>query len=250
MMGLDILPNNSPPRCQPTLPASSSSCTYAASGNTLAQNIQQSQAVAVVRGVGSSSAANSEVPILQQQGEGELNEMLERFLLSFEQHIDNCTAREEVEVGGQSCPEAPVGSSQISEQQHDETETPARPSQPLKTRRAVSPKRTEEARGNAVAPDKRRKKRRKNEYVLSLEKKRVRLRNPAPSRDTKSKVIHDRGDKQLQQMAVVKLERSGPLPVRVTLQGHRQSLDVKVTNTSTYSPLMLLMRSAVTIKQV
>lgn len=247
MMGLDILPNSSPPRCQPTLPASSSSCTYAASGNTLAQNIQQSQVAAVARGVGSSSAANSEVSILQQRGEGELNEMLERFLLSFEQHIDNCTAREEVEVGGQNCPEAPVGSSQISEQQHDETETPARLSQPLKTRRAISPKLSTK---EAVAPDKRRKKRRKNEYVLSLEKKRVRLRNPAPARDTKSKVVYDRGNKQLQQMAVVRLERSGPLPVRETLQGHRQSLDVKVTNTSTYSPLMLLMRSAVTIKQV
>lgn len=234
MMGLDILPNSSPPRCQPTLPASSSSCTYAASGNTLAQNIQQRQVAAVARGVGSSSAENSEVSILQQQGEGELNEMLERFLLSFEQHIDNCTAREEVEVGGQNCPEAPVGSSQISEQQHDETETPARLSQPLKARCAISPKLSTK---EAVAPDKRRKKRRKNEYVLSLEKKRV--RNPAPARDTKSKVVYDRGTKHLQQMAVVKLERSGPL-----------SLDVKVTNTSTYSPLMLLMRSAVTIKQV
>lgn len=227
MMGLDILPsNNSAPHSQSVLPASSSSCTYAASGSSSAQNKQQGQVVAVARGVGSSSAANSEVPLLQQQREGELNEMLERFLLTFEQHID----REEVEMGGER--EAPVGSSQISEQQNIETETPVRCSQSLRAsaRGAVPPKHTKKARGKVKEPDKQRKKRRKRDYKLSLEKKRVRLRNPPPSTDTKAKLVQDRGDKQLHQRPVVELVKSGLLPVRVRLQGDsHQSLDVKST---------------------
>ncbi|XP_035525700.1 uncharacterized protein LOC118333986 [Morone saxatilis] len=236
MMGLDILPNNSngARHSQLPLPSSSSSRTY---GNTLAQNKQQScnsglleagpgfhgstQVVAV--GGGGSSSANSMVPILQQQGEGELNEMLEHFLMSFEQHVDSCAPRDEVEMGGQSRAEAPVRSSQKL-QQSDGAETPATQPRKASAHNAAPPKHNEKT----PSVSKRQKKRRKNEYLFSSEKKRVRVKKPVSSSDAKTKIVHDRGDKQLQQIPVVKLERSGLLPVKVALQGHScQSLDLK-----------------------
>lgn len=206
MMGLNIIPKNSSPH---------------------PQNTQQSQAVNVLRGVGSWSTANSELPVLQQQGEGELNEMLERFLLSFDQHINNCTAREEVEAGRQSSAEAAEERSQIQQQQHDATESSRRTLQPRKARHA-SPAEQSDVSGT----DRRRKKKRKNEYMLSLEKKRIKVKNQVPSNNRKTSVVPDTGDKQLRQMAVVKLEKRGPLPVRVTLQEH-SSLNTKVTHSHT-----------------
>lgn len=206
MMGLNIIPKNSTPHPHYT---------------------QQSQAVNVLRGAGSWGATNSELPVLQQQGEGELNEMLERFLLSFEQHINNCAAREEVEVGRQSSAEAAEERSQIRGQQHDVTESSRRTLQPGKARRA-SPAEHSDVSGT----DRRRKKKRKNEYMLSLEKKRIKVKNQVPSKNRKTSVVPNTGDKQLRQMAVVKLEKRGPLPVRVTLQEH-SSLNTKVTHSHT-----------------
>ncbi|XP_032383140.1 uncharacterized protein LOC116696354 isoform X2 [Etheostoma spectabile] len=250
MMGLDILPNNnnSALHSQPPLPTRSSHCAYASCGNTLAQNNQQgcttglleantgfhgSTHVAVARGTGSSSSAISEMPVLQQQGEGELNKMLDHFLQSFEQHVDSCTARDEVEMFGQSCTEAsqpytvlrkyrktktphtprlqnkhtlhPARHSQITPlQQRDETETLQRCSQPRKAFAcsASPPKHTEQSLRKVRAPAKRQKKK---------------MRKTVSSSDAKTKSIRDRGDKQLKQMPVVKLERSGPLPAQVTL---------------------------------
>lgn len=258
MMGLDILPtnNNRAPHPQPPLPTSRSSI-YVSSGNILAQNKQQgctgvleagpgfhgsTQVVAVSRGVAGSSSANFEVPILQQQGEGELNEMLDHFLQSFEQHVDSCSAREEAERGGQSCTKTttphlqntqqprPFRRSQITElQQNDNAETPPKPSQPRKIpdRGTISPKHTQGTPGKVGAPAKRKKRRRKCMYLFTKERKRV--RKPVSTSDVKSEIVHDRGDKQLQQMPVVKLERSDSLPGKVTLQGHScQSLEVKV----------------------
>lgn len=262
MMGLDILPNkdNGAPHSHPPLPTSSINCTYVSSGSILTQNKQparttglpesgpgfcgSTQVVAVSRVAGGSSSANGEVPVLQQQGEGELNEMLDHFLQSFEQHVDSCTAREEVEMGGQSCTQTttahlqstrtprPVRRSKITKLQHnDEAKTPLNHSQPRKACAggAIPPKHTEGTPGKDRAPAKRRKKRRKNEYLFSLEKKRVRVRKPVSSSDAKFIIVHDLVDKQLQQMPVVKLERSSSLPGKVTLHGLScQSLEVKV----------------------
>ncbi|TDH07601.1 hypothetical protein EPR50_G00107790 [Perca flavescens] len=249
MMGLDILPNNGDgaPHSQPPLPTRSSHYAYGSCGNTLAQNKQQgctsgfleantgfhgsTHVVAVARGAGSSSSAVSEMPVLQQQGEGELNKMLDHFLQSFEQHVDSCTVRDEVEMCGQSCTETsqphtvhrkyrktktphtphlqnthtlhPARHSEITElQQSDETERLRRCSQPCKASAcgAAPPKHTASP-GKVRAPAKRRK----------------RARKPASSSDAKTKSIHDRGNKQLKQMPVVKLERSGPLPAQVKL---------------------------------
>lgn len=270
MMGLNILPNNNKDasQSQPPLRASSSSGTYTSSGQIFAQNRQQgrtiglleagpglqgsTRVVTVPRGAAGSSSANSEVPALQQQGDRELNEMLERFLLSFEQHVDNCSTRKEMVTGGQSCTEAPNRNSQITEQQRkNEAETTKRRSRPCKpssVRRAFPSKNTAGTLKKDRAPAKRRKRRIKNHYLFSLEKKRVRVEKPASSSDAKAQMVKDRRDKQLQLMPVVKLERSGPLPARVTLQTHScQSLGAKVTDTSLSSPLTPLTMPTVTI---
>ncbi|XP_018535444.1 uncharacterized protein LOC108885544 [Lates calcarifer] len=271
MMGLDILPNNN--NSQPPLPASSSSCTNASPGNNLAKSKQQgcttgpqeaapgfhgsTQVVAVARGTGGSTSENGETPVLQQQGEGELNVMLDHFLQSFEQHVDNCSARDEEEVDGDSSTEAsklytvlnkhrkpttrtktphvqnthiqcPVIHSQTAElQQSDKAETPASRSNPQKAS-ARSSQNAEGAPETVGEQAKRQKRRRKKQYLLSLERKKVWVKKPVSTSDPKSKILQDQGDKQLQWRPVVELERSGPLPVRVTLQEHSsQSLEVK-----------------------
>ncbi|XP_059201543.1 uncharacterized protein LOC131981319 [Centropristis striata] len=215
MMGLDILPNNN--NNGAPLPASSSTGAYA-SCSTLTQNKQQgsttgpgsdgsTQVVSVARGGGSLAPANSEVPVLQQQGEGELNEMLNQFLQSFERHIENCTDRDE---GTAKTPHTPH--LQNTHTQSDEAQTPQR--RTYKTVSAAPPKPAEKVKAPA------RRRRRKNEYLFSLErkKKRVRVRKPVSSSDAKTKIVDDGVDKQLKQIPVVKLERRGLLPARVALQ--------------------------------
>ncbi|XP_034398680.1 uncharacterized protein LOC117737112 [Cyclopterus lumpus] len=246
MMGLNILPNNnSAPHSQPPLPTGSSS--YASCGDTLVQNkpcdrttdlLEASpgfpgftQVVAKARGDVSS---NSELPVLQQQCEGQLDEILDHFLQSFEQHVDSCTVRKEAELGGQSGTEAsqPYAGlikyrknksnrhSRITElHQSDEGEKPRKTSAPCATPR----KNTEEAPVKVKAPAKQRRKRRKNEYLFSLEKERV--RKLVSSSDAKTKVDDDLRDKQLQQRPVAKLERCDQWPAKVTLQ-KRSCLEV------------------------
>ncbi|AWP12042.1 putative BTB/POZ domain-containing protein 18 [Scophthalmus maximus] len=223
MMGLDILPNNnnnSAPSSQPPISTRSSNC---------------------------------EVPVLQQHGEGGLNVMLDHFLQSFEQHIAGCGAREEEELDGESSTELhtvpdrrkktktrpitsnsprpqnthstnPVVHSQTTElQRSDEAITPASASSP------VTLKHAEETSGKVGPPRKRTyKRRRKRDYVFSLERVRVKVRKPVTTSDTKTKIIIDQGDKLLRQVAVVKLERRGLMPGRVTGQEHRcRGLEVK-----------------------
>lgn len=244
MMGLDIIPSSRAPCSQST--------TNLAPGDALVPNKQQNQVVVAARGSSSAPAANGEVLLLQQQGE--LNEMLERFLLSFEQHVANTAAREEVEeeLSGRSCTETPARSSQKTEHRNDATKKPTRLSQQRlrdSARPAACPKSTKEAPRNAAAPAKQRqKRRRKNEYAMSLEKKRVRLKNPALLTAAMVNGVDDRGDKQLQQMAVVKLERSHLLPIRGGSQGHsRQSPDIQVTDNLFTSLPMLLTRRQILV---
>lgn len=279
MMGLDILTNNSAaPHSEPADPNGSSSSTCASSQNNLTQNKQENRTndlleacpgvhgstqVGAVAGCSGSRSAKSEVPILQPQEEGELTDILDHFLQSFEQHIYNCSAREKKEMDGESVAKAsqpgtvlskysktktqtitshashiqntrrvqPARHSQTTtQQQSDKAETQSSRSQTRKAaaRRGVPPKRAGGASGKVRSPTQRQKKRRTNQYMFSLEKKK---RKPVSSTDRKPRIFPDR-DKQLQQMPVVRLERSGPLPVKVTLQGRCQSREVKVTKTS------------------
>ncbi|KAL7394910.1 hypothetical protein ABVT39_006831 [Epinephelus coioides] len=243
MMGLDILPNNNgAPHSQP-LPNSSSSHAYASCGSTLAQNKQQGH-----------STANYEMPVLQHQGEGALSEILDDFLQSFEQHIDSCAAREEVEMGSWSCTESsqphtvlskdrktktphnhhlqnkhtpgPVRHTQITEpQKSDAAGRQPGHSQPRKTSApsAALSKHTEGSPGKVKAPARRRR-RRKNEYAFGIN---VKVRKSEPRSTAKAKTVDDQVDKQLQQMPVVKLERSVSLPAKVALQDG-SCLEVKI----------------------
>ncbi|XP_042275567.1 uncharacterized protein LOC121902364 isoform X3 [Thunnus maccoyii] len=229
--------------------------------NTFSQNKQQSHTTGLLdagpglHGAGRSSSANGEMPILQQKGEGELTEMLEHFLQSFEQHIDSCTAREEEEMAGDGTTEANQPYTVLSKYSRTKIqitaphtphpqrihttrpaqarrpirhpdETPQSRSQPRKSspRSAAPPKHTEGTSGRVRA--KRPRRRKTKQYLFSLEKRRV--KKSVSLSDAKTKIVPDRGDKQLQQMPVVQLERSGPLPVKVTLQSRScQSLEVK-----------------------
>ncbi|XP_042349818.1 microtubule-associated protein futsch-like [Plectropomus leopardus] len=242
MKGLDILPNSNNSNAPQPLPTSSSSCAHASCGNTLAQNKEQGH-----------TAANSEVPVLQQQGEGELSEILDHFLQSFEQHVES-TAREAAETGGRRSTEASQPHTvlrrktdrktktrttkrpQTCQLQHPQTPCPVKhsqtpelqpqanrqSSQPRKAsaRRAVTPKNTEGSPVKAKAPAKRR--RRRNEYNFGL-----RMKKPKPLGVTNMKTVDDREDKQLQQIPVVKLERSSLLPDKAILR-ERSCLKIKI----------------------
>ncbi|XP_035809592.2 uncharacterized protein LOC111576483 isoform X2 [Amphiprion ocellaris] len=261
MMGLDILPNSRAPHSQVLLPGSSSSSNiFSSSGNTSAQNRQQCHAtdvhrstevVAVARGAGNSSFKNGEAPVLQQQCEGELNEMLEHFLHSFEQQIESHGAREE-ETNVDSSADSNQPSTVLSKYKKTtnqtttsrtsclqkknaqrrvrrpqttgtETETLQSRSPPRQTSasRAVSPKHTEETLRKVKPPPKCPKKRKSKQYQLSLERKKVWVRKPVASGDATTQTVCDREDKQLKQRPVVHLERSSLLPVKVVLR--RQS---------------------------
>ncbi|XP_019939865.2 uncharacterized protein [Paralichthys olivaceus] len=263
MMGLDILPkSNSAPGSTRPRPTRGSSCAYVSSGNSLAQNKRQvwTTGAAFTSEASTHSSAQGEVPVLQQQGEGELNDMLDHFLQSFEQHVENCRGREEEETNGESSIEPSKSAPVLSE--HRKTKTKTKTSQsscprnkptarpvihphtesqqgeeavkpPSRSQRRkasahgpVPPQRAEETSGNHRTQRKKAYKRRKRQYFFSLEKKRV--RKSGPMSDAKIKIIHDLRDKQLQQIPVVKLERGALIPVRITLQGHScQRLEVK-----------------------
>ncbi|KAI4818931.1 hypothetical protein KUCAC02_004218 [Chaenocephalus aceratus] len=238
MNDLDILKNNGAP--QPPPPTRSSD--VASCGNTVTQNKSGSngypRVVVVARGGGSPSVANPGTPILQQQGEGELNETLYTLLQSFEHYMDSCSTCEEAETGAQSRTEAcqlhtvprrnrrrrqtqtPKSSNTAqrkntpppARQPSDEAETPLRRSL-SSARSAAPPEHTE----GSTAPDKIRKRKRKRikPYMLSLDRKRVRVRKPVSSSETKSTKILDQRDVKLLHTPGLKLERSGRLSDKV-----------------------------------
>lgn len=263
-MGLDILANNSgAPDSQPPYPVSSSSCKNLSSGNTLTQNKQtQSSSLqepcsdfhalthvsaATNKHFDSGSASNA-VPIVQLQGEGELNEMLDNFLNSFEQH----GAREEIH--GESSSKASQPSNSLSKCRKTQTITPDTPLQntgrrqrvrrsetavtqrsdeaemqpsclrqqkKTSARHAVYPK---HAMGTSEkAPARKHKRRKNNQYMFSLERKR------SVSSKLSPRILLFQEDKQLRQIPVVKLERTGLLPDNITVQRYNQSQEVKVT---------------------
>lgn len=268
MMGLDILTNNN----------SSSSSAFSSSTNNLTKDKQQNRTADLPEARPGfhcstqvhSSCANNEVPILQQQEEGELTDILDHFLQSFEQHIDNCSAREKEEISGErlaktsqpytvlskyrktntqsNSPHPPhlhntrrlqsARRSQTTElQQSDKAETQLSLSQTCKAAACsiVPPKHAAGTSRKAKAPARPKKKRGTSQILFSLEIKKK--KKSVSSTDRKPRIFPDR-DKQLQQKPVVRLERSGPLPVRVTLKELCQSREVKVTKISRVCYLM------------
>lgn len=78
-----------------------------------------------------------EVPVLQQPYEGELSEMLEDFLQSFEQQVDSCNGRED-ETGDGSSSEA--GQPHASPSRSKRAETPTETPHELQLRNKKSPR--------------------------------------------------------------------------------------------------------------
>ncbi|XP_033992200.1 uncharacterized protein LOC117487667 [Trematomus bernacchii] len=238
MNDLDILKNNGAPQPQPPPPTSSSD--VASCGNTVTQNKSGSngspRVVVVARGGGSPSVANPGTPVQLGQGEGEVNETLYTLLQSFEHYMDSCSACEEAEMGAQSRTEASQlhtvprrnrrrrktqtpkspntaqrkNTPHPARQQSDEAETPLRRSL-SSARSAAPPEHTE----GSTAPDKKRERKRIKPYMLSLDRKRVRVRKPVSSSGTKTTPMLDQRDVKLLHTPVLKPERSGRLSDKV-----------------------------------
>ncbi|KAM3612943.1 uncharacterized protein V6R79_017629 [Siganus canaliculatus] len=228
MMGLDILPSTSKASYSQPAPRSSGSSSAAAScGNASAQKKQQgqttglqeggqssTQAVSVSRETGGSVSAASEGPVQRQQTRAELSDMLENFLLSFEQQV----ASEEAEINTDaSSRRSRTPEQQQQQQRRDEVEPQRRCSQ---AGRPSAHRAGTEGKAATRSEPKKRKRRRTAQHLLSLEKKRNRVRSPAPLSGAVAKLLPGQGIKQLQQMPVVKLERNGLLPGSVKLTGH------------------------------
>ncbi|MEQ2294773.1 hypothetical protein AMECASPLE_007243 [Ameca splendens] len=218
MMGLDILPNNKSTHSQFPLPTSSN--TVSSSGSSAVQNKQQIQII------------RSGVPVLQQQCEGELNDMLENLLQLFEQHDESSNTRKEDETQEKSSSEASQPLTVLREDRrvkgHGETprlqpqvnhsQTPGveRDDADLSNTRlqtqeaspcsAVSSENSEE---KTIPPTKKPKKRMTS--LFSLEKKKP------SSQDPKATSVQDQTEQQLQQIPVVRLERNSLLSVRSAL---------------------------------
>ncbi|XP_007565892.1 uncharacterized protein LOC103147468 isoform X1 [Poecilia formosa] len=205
---LDILPNNK-------APLSTGSNTP---GNSAIQNKHQAQ------------ISSCEMPVLQQQCEGELNDILENLLQSFEQHDESNHASSCIQIS----PEASqaIQRNYKTTKIHEETshtpflqrivnrsQTPGvqRADTGLSDTQAVSSKKFK-----SVTPARRPKRRRSNTYLFSLEKKKV--KKPASSRDSKATSGQDQQEKQLQQTPVVKLTRDNLLSVRAARQGNNCEL--------------------------
>lgn len=210
MMGLDILPksNRSGSACsERDLPGN----VIALSSFDNAQNKQQGP------------RTDTEVPVLQQQCEGELSEMLETFLQSFEQHVESCNAREVNETDGGSSsgtrqpyvtlsklktPHVLHPQNKNTSRAADHSETPELQSEGAESHKAASPEHTEKS-----TRAKRSKKRKKKSYLFSLEKK---MKKSMSSKEGK---VTD------QQIAAAEPERKGLLLEQNCLQH-------KVTNVS------------------
>lgn len=201
MMGLNIIPTN----------------------NTTTQTL----AANVLQGGGSCGSTSGETVVVQQlqqqQGELELNDILDHFLMSFEQHINNSADREEVsaqssaEVAGQATP---------TRQQQNVAEPPANDLQPLKTQRA------KQVEHNGITlKSKSPRKRKRTRRTSSLKSNEANVGNTLLSDVKATRMFPDLQDKQLQQIAVVKLERQGLLQLQVNRQD-LSCLSSKVTHTT------------------
>lgn len=236
MMGLDIFPNSS---TQPAPPAGSSSCTYSIC--TSAENRQHGHAL--VKEGGRSGSANSKGPVTQQQGETDFREMLENFLSTFEQEIHGCSAAEG-ETVGRSQTRSLAGSSQAASQQLTGTKTPIR----LRLRKASASSAARSEHPNhrkESAPKKPRKRRGRKKHMPPQQ----RLRDLGPSSELDIRKLQKHENQQLKQMPVVKLERRGPLPDRLILQG--KGLQTLNNNKVFYIPTLLsLVRTAGAVCEV
>lgn len=159
-------------------------------------------AVAQAGAAGSGLISDPEAVLLQQQGEeDELDNILECFLSSFEQHLENCFHQEQVAAGGPSCSEAPLDSFQ---KQGAEADVGSQPRKDPSVRPNIS----------RAASGRHRK----------------RWRSPGTALRGRTRVKES--DSKLLQTPVVRLRRNELLPLTVKLQDIRPYLDVMVRGVS------------------
>ncbi|XP_015255236.1 PREDICTED: uncharacterized protein LOC107101014 [Cyprinodon variegatus] len=192
MMGLDILPNR----------ATHSRHPLSRSGHTF---------------------SSSEVPVLQQQSEGELHDELENFLHCFDIHTESGSPRKEKETGDETSSRGKHSRVTIPHTPHrllqaSCSQTPrvqgADP-EPSSLNDAIFP--SEETKEKTVKRKRRPNRRKCNTYLFSLEKRSMK-RKTAPQ-ELKAGKAQGQRDQQLQQTPVVKLERSRLMAVGAMLQG-------------------------------
>ncbi|XP_012727327.2 uncharacterized protein LOC105932632 [Fundulus heteroclitus] len=224
MMGLDVFPSNTAatPRC--ALPTGSG--TFSSSDNAAVQSDQEAR------------ISSSAVPALQQECEGDLNDILENFLLSFERHFESSVRRIESETPDEGGHEETGPWKHRTAQVHEQIlQTPhlqpevsgneapgvrredVEPSENrLSPKEALPAENSEDTREKTAAPTRRPKNRRRRKDRLSLEKRTV--KETGSLQHPKATSAQDLKEQQLQLIPVVKLDRRHCLlPVPATLQG-------------------------------
>ncbi|XP_029021201.1 uncharacterized protein LOC114864507 [Betta splendens] len=243
MMGLDILSsNNADPRAEPADQNSFKSLRSmcASSQSNLTQNKQDPSTEMESRPPGvrgpppAGAAAGSREVLHVQQEEGELTDILDHFLQSFEHHICDCDAGDKPEAAGRSSASA---GQPYSAQPHSRTRRTCR-LQPAtsshtaalqqsvrageQSRRSMTdvtiarggalPKRRGRPPGKARSSGRQRQRKRRGtrKHVSSPKKRKT------TSESLRTGMYHEQ-DKQLQQRPVVRLERGDALLVKAKL---------------------------------
>ncbi|XP_055015097.1 uncharacterized protein LOC129410622 isoform X2 [Boleophthalmus pectinirostris] len=227
MMGLEILPNNN------TKSQTFSSTRRHGTPGTMKTERGQCGSTAVVTvGFGGKDPPTSEVPVLQQQNEGELTDILDQFLQSFER-LESAAAQsssESTELHINVNRYRKHNQLSVLKPQHPalSTQTPTRPStstqsetsgtdSPMGTAQTSAQQRKNLGKSS---PAKKRPVRRKTCYLLSLEKPRTKSKK---SEALNREEVKQRVTRQLQQRPVVKLERRKTLPDNIKVQELSQS---------------------------
>lgn len=191
------------------------------SGNFSVQNKQQAQ------------VSSSEFPVLQQQRDRELADVMLNLLQLFEQNINSSNTRKENEtLGSLSEASDPDAASRNHRTVEIHGGTPHRAGLQSQVNRSETPgvlkddswvsENSAGTLNKTIAPTRRLKRRRANTYLFSLEKRRVserrstKKRTPSQDRNAASA----QAQKEPQVTAEVKLGRNSLLSVRATLQGH------------------------------
>uniref|UniRef100_A0AAV2MKG3 Uncharacterized protein n=1 Tax=Knipowitschia caucasica TaxID=637954 RepID=A0AAV2MKG3_KNICA len=203
MMGLDILPSNKT-TSKPT--PRTRRCVTPAS---VAKKRKQDGSTAVVVASGGRGMASSEGPVLQQQqNDGEITDMLDQFLQSFER-LESVAAQDSTE----SEPHTNVNQRRKLNLLEDSVPSAGTPAQSMSTQSETSgtdsPKglsQTSAQLHKNSSPAVRRT-RRKKDFLFSLEKPRAKRKKVSVNSALKKEEVEHQTTKQLKQIPVVQLER-------------------------------------------
>ncbi|XP_055080735.1 uncharacterized protein LOC129456578 [Periophthalmus magnuspinnatus] len=237
MMGMDIIPNNNA-KSQIT----SSTCHHGAPAAIEREKRQCGTTTLVGMACGGRDPPSSEVPVLQQQNKGELTDILDQFLQSFE-CLESAEAQSSSESSEShtsvkqyrkhniqlslhtphcSATPTPIRFDASTTSETSGTDSPVGPAQIF----AQQSKNSEKA-----CPARKRPARRKRDFLFSLEKPKTKKR-PAGGALNKEEV-KQRITRQLQLIPVVKLERRDIPPESIKVQELSQSAELRAKKSPT-----------------